>query len=127
MTSPQSIVDSLCAAWERRDVEGILATLARDCAYRNIPLGTLVGTDAIRPFIVDFLGRWDAVEIVIVNTLSVGSLVMNERIDRFSRGGIVFDLPVAGVFEVADGRVARWTDYWDLGTWRAELAKGGPR
>ncbi len=53
---------------------------------------------------------------------------MNERIDRFSRDGVVVELPVTGVFEVVDGRITRWTDYWDLATWQEEQrSKGGER
>lgn len=124
----QAVVSDLCSAWERRDVDAIVAVLADDCIYRNVPLGPLVGRAAIRPFVDEFLRRWETVEIVILNTLSARGLVMNERIDRFSRDGVVFELPVAGVFEVVDGRITRWTDYWDLATWQKEQrSKGGER
>ncbi|MET0473326.1 MAG: limonene-1,2-epoxide hydrolase family protein, partial [Mycobacterium sp.] len=32
------------------------------------------------------------------------------------------DLPVMGVFEVRDGRIAAWRDYFDLATVTAGLA-----
>jgi len=35
---------------------------------------------------------------------------MNERTDRFLLKGEWFDLPVAGVFELRDGRIALWRE-----------------
>jgi limonene-1,2-epoxide hydrolase len=30
------------------------------------------------------------------------------------------ELPVASVFEVRDGKIAAWRDYFDMGTWTRE-------
>ena len=35
---------------------------------------------------------------------------MNERIDQMTLGGRVVNMPICGVFEIRDGRIARWTD-----------------
>jgi limonene-1,2-epoxide hydrolase len=48
--------------------------------------------------------------------LASGPLVMNERTDRFEMHGRWVDLPVAGVFEVHDGLITLWRDYFDLPT-----------
>lgn len=41
---------------------------------------------------------------------------MNERTDVMRRqdGGEI-ELPVMGVFEVRDGRISAWRDYFDMG------------
>jgi limonene-1,2-epoxide hydrolase len=49
---------------------------------------------------------------------------MNERTDRFEIGGTWVDLPVAGVFELRDGRIALWRDYFDLPTIMNEMPTG---
>jgi limonene-1,2-epoxide hydrolase len=41
---------------------------------------------------------------------------MNERTDRFLKDGTWHDLPVAGVFQLRDGLIASWHDYFDLQT-----------
>ena len=45
------------------------------------------------------------------------NFVMNERTDVMRRkdGGEI-PLPVTGVFEVVDGKIAAWRDYFDLAT-----------
>ena len=53
----------------------------------------------------------------------MGDLVLNERTDRFGKGDQWADLPVAGVFEVHDGKITLWRDYFDLTTMMTELGK----
>jgi len=41
---------------------------------------------------------------------------MAERVEHFSNKTNAvepFDLPVVGVFEIADGKIKAWRDYWD--------------
>ena len=39
---------------------------------------------------------------------------MNERTDTMTIGDKTVALPVAGVFEVADGKIVGWRDYFDM-------------
>jgi limonene-1,2-epoxide hydrolase len=43
-------------------------------------------------------------------------VVVTERTDRFRFKDRWVDLPVAGVFELRDGKIALWRDYFDLQT-----------
>jgi limonene-1,2-epoxide hydrolase len=43
-----------------------------------------------------------------------GTTVLNERTDRFGKGGTWVSVAVAGVFEVRDGRITLWRDYFDM-------------
>lgn len=58
-----------------------------------------------------------AVEFEILNISASGDVVLTERLDKFSMGGRNVELPVAGVFEVREGKIAAWRDYFDLPTW----------
>jgi limonene-1,2-epoxide hydrolase len=46
---------------------------------------------------------------------------MNERIDRFVMNGKPVALPVSGVFEVVDGKISFWRDYFDKGMFMKAL------
>jgi limonene-1,2-epoxide hydrolase len=37
------------------------------------------------------------------------------------RGGTRVSVPCMGVFELRDGRIAAWRDYWDLGQFERQL------
>ena len=40
-----------------------------------------------------------------------------ERVDRTRAGAKAVDLPCTGVFEMRDGKIEVWRDYFDLGTY----------
>ena len=46
---------------------------------------------------------------------AAGDVVLTERIDHIGSGDASFPVPVMGVFEVRDGKIARWRDYFDTG------------
>jgi limonene-1,2-epoxide hydrolase len=56
----------------------------------------------------------DSYEYTTLNAAADGDVVLNERLDRIKGpDGNVHALPVMGTFVVSDGKITRWTDYWD--------------
>jgi len=58
------------------------------------------------------------------NVAENGDVVFTERVDRFQMGDKKVELPVAGVFEVRDGKIAAWRDYFDMPTWTRQTGGG---
>ena len=50
-----------------------------------------------------------------------GDTVMNARTEVWERRNLRVVLPVAGVFVLHEGLIARWCDYWDLATFKPML------
>ena len=74
------------------------------------------GREAVRDTLEGLLALCTASEWVEHRSLTEGPVVMNERTDRFELHGQWVDLPVMGVFEVHDGLITLWRDYFDLQT-----------
>jgi limonene-1,2-epoxide hydrolase len=51
-----------------------------------------------------------------------GDVVLTERVDTFEIGGRTITLPVMGTFEVRDGKIAAWRDYFDLAQWTKQAS-----
>ena len=70
---------------------------------------------AIRDLLPMMLDGMEGIDFVVHRQVADGNLVMNERTDvmRRTNGGRV-ELPVMGTFEVRDGRIAAWRDYFDF-------------
>ena len=51
----------------------------------------------------------------IRNLAEDGDTVLTERVDEITANGVMAPVPVMGTFEVADGRIVRWRDYFDMG------------
>jgi limonene-1,2-epoxide hydrolase len=113
-TDNRAVVQSLADAWAARDIERIMDHFTDDIVYHNIPMDPAEGKDAVRAVIEGFLGMADSIVFETRNELSEGDLVMNERVDTFVIAGNETPIRVMGVFELRDGRIARWRDYFDM-------------
>jgi limonene-1,2-epoxide hydrolase len=114
--TPEEVVSAFCAAAAKRDYDAAFAHLSPDVEYQNMPLPPVFGHQGVRDTLEALLALCTDSEWVVHRQLASGSLVMNERTDRFQMHGKWVDLPVAGVFEVTDGLITLWRDYFDLPT-----------
>jgi len=113
--SPGETVTALLKANETRDVDAILALLTDDALYENVPMSVLTGHDEIGSMLGPFLQGVTTVAWDVLHQVEQGNVVMNERVDRFTMpDGKKIAIRVCGVFEVRDGKVAVWRDYFDL-------------
>src|SRR5262245_30132890 len=120
MRDPESVVRDFCAAWSRRDIAELLGFFTDDAVYHNIPLAPVSGKDGIREVLNLFVPPAQSIQFEMLHLASRGNVVFTERVDRFSMGGKAIELPVAGVFEVRDGKIAAWRDYFDFATWQRQ-------
>lgn len=116
------LVERFCEAWSRLDIDELLGFLAPDAVYHNIPLAPVVGHDEIRATIERFTGGVTSVEFRMIAVAGSGSTVLTERLDVFAfEDGRAIELPVMGAFEVADGHITAWRDYFDMNQFMSQL------
>ena len=121
MRDPEAAVRAFCAAWAGRDVDAILAWFTDDAVYHNVPVAPVRGHDEIRGVLETFVPPESAIRFDVLAVASRGNVVFTERVDRFTVGDKEIALPVAGVFEVRDGKIAAWRDYFDLASYQRQL------
>jgi limonene-1,2-epoxide hydrolase len=120
----ERVVRTFCDAFDGRDAEALRPYFTDDVVYHNIPLDPAVGIDATIAFIEAFFGMCETMTIETVNLAVRDNVVLTERIDTFTIGDVVAPLLVMGTFEVRDGRISAWRDYFDLGQITAMLSGG---
>jgi limonene-1,2-epoxide hydrolase len=102
-------------------MDDAFALLADDIVYHNIPMKPVTGPAAVKA-VFDQI-PFTAVEFITHHSAEHDHTVLNERTDRFRLAdGRWVELRVMGVFEVLDGKITAWRDYFDLGQWMAQLA-----
>jgi limonene-1,2-epoxide hydrolase len=118
MESPIEVVRRFCAAWSDnvRTVE-LVAFFTDDAVYHNIPQEPVTGREAIADTIDSFIRPGppgiESIEFRVINIAANGPIVMTERVDVFKLPDRSFELQVMGTFEVTDGKLNAWRDYFD--------------
>jgi len=114
MDAAESLVREFCDAWAKLDPDLITGYFAQDGVYHNMPLPPLNGHAAIKEFLVGFLANLTTAEFTIHHLVSDGTVVFTERTDAFTLAGKHGAFPVCGVFEIRDGKIKAWRDYFDM-------------
>ena len=112
--TPEETVNEFIARVVGDDLDGACEIVTDDLEYDNVPMGKNFGPDGLKTFLGAMAGGVDEVQFVVHRQTASGNVVMNERTDRFRVGERWFDLPVAGVFELRDGKISLWRDYFDM-------------
>ena len=121
--SNTAIVEAFVHAWEERSIDGILGRMTSDARYVNVGLSEAVGHDAIRAGVEPFLAAATRVEWTIHHIAeNSDGVVMTERTDVFEMPGRTVSVPVMGVFELRDGLISGWRDYFDLPGFQQQMA-----
>ena len=114
MSNQVTIVQELCDRMVQRDAEALRRFFTDDAVYQNCGMPATVGVDAIVQNLAGQFGMFpDSYEYVVKNIVGDGDVVLTERLDLIGTQSGVQAVPVMGAFVLRDGKIARWTDYWD--------------
>lgn len=116
MTNPMAVVEAFIAAFAAMDFDGALAYLAKDAEYTNIPMGTVGGPEGVRAVLQPFFAPIHENEFRLIRKAADGPVVFVERLDRHRLDHGWRELPVNSVFEVHDGLITVWREYFDGAT-----------
>jgi len=109
-------------SFRTRDLDRILGFFTDDCVYHNIPMDAVKGPEAIKAVLQSFVGMSTAIEFELLQIAeNEAGVVLTERVDKFEIGGKWVALPVMGVFELRDGKISAWRDYFDLAQFTKQL------
>jgi limonene-1,2-epoxide hydrolase len=126
MESPIEVVRRFCAAWsDDIGAAELAAFFTDDAVYHNIPLAPVTGRESIANNIASFIRPGapgiEGIQFRIINIAANGPVVMTERVDVFKLPDRSFELPVMGTFEVSDGKISAWRDYFDMNQFTSRM------
>lgn len=122
MSLNKEIIREFIEAWSRLDADALIEYFAADGVYHNMPAAPVSGHDNLKPFIAGFIANWTRTDWDILNLVEDGDVVIAERLDRTMVGDIPVDLPCCGVFEMENGKIKVWRDYFDMATYTKHLS-----
>ncbi|MEZ5492233.1 MAG: limonene-1,2-epoxide hydrolase family protein [Gammaproteobacteria bacterium] len=121
MSDNERIVREFIAAWSNLDPAELATYFAVDGTYHNIPSGPVTGRDNVQAMIAGFIRPWQSTEWEIISLVADGDRVMVERLDKTVVASQPVNLPCVGVFEMENGQIKVWRDYFDLNTYLEQL------
>lgn len=119
--SAADVVSAFLKALADGDVDTALGLVADDLVYENVSLPTIRGKQRFTKGLHDFTRRGLTFAVRIHRITENGTTVMTERTDGLGYRRFYQQFWVCGVFEVHDGEITLWRDYFD---WRDIIGSG---
>ena len=115
MTGQMEIVRKFCALMEDKDVEALRPFLADDVIFLQQGNKPIIGIENVLAYQAKQFEIFPfKYERRVINIAEGGEFVMTERLDfTTSQQGHTLGVPVAGSFQLKEGKIVRWTDYTD--------------
>jgi limonene-1,2-epoxide hydrolase len=123
--TPIDVVMAFTAAVGRKDYDSAVKLVSDTCEYDNVPMMKVHGPKGVRAVLEPFFAPTIENEFIFLRVAADGPLLFTERLDRHLLADGWVELPVTGVWEVHDGKITLWRDYFDAQTilkaWPAPL------
>ncbi len=124
-----AIIERMFAEWPKGKAamyQSLHDYFAPNALWENVGLSLTYGADdAVECFKgFEAILTYHAIQVDMLHIAASGNAVMTERVDRLvdEAGNTVTPVRVMGVFEMADGKIAAWRDYFDT----IPMAGGAP-
>ena len=118
-------VEVFLSALQNQDLDGAGAVLDDNLVYQNVGFPTIRGRSRAIKLFRSMEGR-ARFEVKIHHIAVNGPAVLTERTDVLAIGPVRLQFWVCGVFEVHDGRITLWRDYFDMWDMTKALVRGRP-
>ena len=112
-TTPGQVVTDFLQAPEAKDHDKIAALLAPDLQYTNVSLPSMMGGQRVASLFELLLRKGTGFSVKIHGLAANGDTVMTERTDILRVGTLHVAFWVCGTFQVRNGQIVLWRDYFD--------------
>jgi len=119
-----AIVEKFLNSLRDKDLDTADALLADDLVYQNVGFPTIHGRRRAMKLFSGMQRPSMGFDVKIHRSAADGDTVLNERTDVLVFGPLRLVFWVCGVFEIRDGRIALWRDYFDNVDFAKALVRG---
>jgi limonene-1,2-epoxide hydrolase len=123
-SSPVLVVERFMEFLRCGDLDQAVGLLAVDVRYENVGLPTVHGRERVRRLFSRGYEDGAGFDVVIHTICADGPLVLTERTDILTFRKLHIQLWVCGRFDVRDGQIVLWRDYFDFLDFSKGLLRG---
>lgn len=122
MSDAEAVVNAFMAEFdaEHPDADQLASYFTDDAVYHNMPMAPAEGIEEVKTALAG-VAQMTSKGWEVLHSAANGDVVLNERVDRFDMGGTEVSVQVMGVFELRDGKIARWRDYFDMASFQKQM------
>ncbi|MFW0791237.1 limonene-1,2-epoxide hydrolase family protein [Gordonia sp. CPCC 205333] len=106
------------------DVNDALGAIDDDIVYTNVGFPTVRGKKRFSAVMRNLNTSWLHFDYRMLNAAAHDNVVLTERIDELTIGRLRLQFWVCGRFEVREGRIVVWRDYFDVFDGTKALVRG---
>lgn len=110
----------------RADPDEFASYFTEDATWWNSPWTPVRGRNAIRDTLERGAKQMTALPWEILHIVANGNVVMTERVDNFLFEDKRISVPCMGIFELRDGKISAWRDYWDAKHFESQMQRSQP-
>jgi limonene-1,2-epoxide hydrolase len=125
-TTDIEVVEGFLGALERLDIDAAMAFCDADVTYQNVPLPPARGKAATEKQL-RFLSRYGSGFRAVIHAIAANDdgVVLTERTDVIEVGRFKPAFWVCGRFDVRNGKIVGWKDYFDYADVTVSLVRAG--
>lgn len=118
--SPIDVVTAFIGEWSKSHdalIQAHHTYFTPQTIWENVGWSTTVGVDEALAFVRKFEEQTGlaTMEVDMLAISATGNKVLTERVDRLldGSGKVLVSMRLMGIFEVEDGKIVKWRDYFD--------------
>ena len=115
------VVMEMIHKWHTLDIDGALDMFTEDGAFHSMMSEPVKGQAALKEFLTKLFSAMSELTLEVRSEAVTGNTVILERFDSWTFNGRPGSIPVVGVFDVEDGKVKEWREYYDRTTLIEEM------
>ena len=130
-TTLERVLDDWAQHWSSHDLDRLLLLFTDDVVFEDVAQGRVHrGKDGLRAFAEGVFAGFPDVTLELTSRFATGSQGGGEWVMRGTNRGDSPGMPATGervelrgasIFEFADGKIRRYSDYWDMATFLKQL------
>lgn len=109
-----AVVHDFLAALARADIDAAAAHLHPEIAWHNVSLPILRGYPTVTRVLRLLARPGLRFDVIVHHSAGENGTVLTERTDLLGIGPVSVEFWVCGTFELRDGKIAVWRDYFSL-------------
>jgi steroid delta-isomerase-like uncharacterized protein len=131
ITTLERVIDEWARHWSSHDLDSLLSLFTDDVVFEDVAQGAVHrGKDGLRAFAERVFAGFPDVTLELTSRFATENRGGGEWVMRGTNRGEVPGMPTTGkqvdlrgasIFEFADGKIRRYSDYWDMATFLKQL------